>query len=152
MSSIVDESKDNDIVRLRAAEDVFFDQLVKGQQRLSDEIWESSPANVKSLTSMNKDLLSAYTDASYKRKMAEIAAGKYVPLKIIERYQSEVLPSIATAIDNLRLGILNAIDVTVRPQFDAAWNGQYRKFVLTLSESIRKLDEYLAQAKAEAGG
>lgn len=104
------------------------------------------------MTTVCNSLLGNYTEAQRLRKLAQVEEGRYVPMVAIEQYQREVMPSIASGIDNLRMDMLNMLSPNVRTEFENCWKQAYKKFVVKLQECAAKMDEYIKQAQMEATG
>lgn len=138
--------------RYKEAEDIFYDQLRQTQSVMSAMIESGSAKEIRAMAAVSKDLLGNYNETTRLRKLSEIECGKVVPIKILEQYQKDIFPTIASGIDNLKMEILNTLQPTARAEFEGAWNKGYKKFVTTLKEAAGKLQEYLEDAKMEATG
>lgn len=138
--------------RYKTAEDVFYDQLRQTQAVMTSLIESGTPKEIRAMAAVSKDLLSNYNETTRLRKLSEIECGKVVPIKVLEQYQKDIFPAIASGIDNLKMEILNTLQPNMRPMFETAWNKGYGKFVCTLKEAAGKLQEYLDEAKLEATG
>lgn len=140
------------VTRYKQAEDTFYDQLRRSQEVLSSCIEEGSPKDIRAMAAVSKDLLNNYNETTRMRKLCEVECGRVVPIKVLENYQKDILPAIASGIDNMRMEIINTLQPQERTAFTAAWNQSYPKFVTVLKEAAKKLDEYLEEARLEATG
>lgn len=155
---MVDDNNDTSVSgRYRAAEEVFHNQLVSAQDTLTRLLETAATGKMKVSETSNmgricKDLLGNYNETVRLRKLAEIEEGRLVPMSAVERYQREVLPTIASGIDNLRLDILNGLAPANRPEFETNWKIGYKKFVAILRDAAVKMDEYINEAQQVATG
>lgn len=138
--------------RYKLAEDRFYEQLTQTQDVLSAIISEGNAKEIRAMAAVSKDLLYNYNESTRLRKLSEIECGKVIPIKVLEQYQKDIFPAIASGIDNLKLEILNSLQPSTRADFEGAWNKGYAKFINTLKEAADKLQGYLDDARLEATG
>lgn len=62
------------------------------------------------------------------------------------------MPAIATAIDNLRLDIINSLNPDMRAAFSRSWDNAYRKFSQSVQEAALQLQKLVVEAQNEAAG
>lgn len=140
--------------RFKLAEDKFYELLVAAQQKLEHSIAdnEADPSDTRALSGVAKDVMTGYGDAVRARKLAEVEIGKVVPISVLGTYNKKVMPAIATAIDNLRLDILNGLQPAVRAEFERCWKSAYVKFGKSVQEAALSLQKIVEEAQMDAAG
>lgn len=138
--------------RYKLIEDTFFNQVRSMQDRLNDMVNDGSATVLRSMSGACKDMMNNYNETCRLRKLAEIECGRVVPMRVLEQYQRDILPAVASGIDNLRMEVTNKLQPQERASFQAAWNAAYPKFVDILKDAAGKLEKYIDEAKLEATG
>lgn len=124
--------------------------LTTVQVKLGKALKDNKFADARALSAIHKELMANYNEAVRLRKVNSVEEGRFIPAEVLAAYQEEVFPSIATAIDNLRISVLNSISSDVRPAVEKAWTASYPTMVLALQEAGKKLDEKVAAVRAQA--
>lgn len=151
-TKMFDETPSDEPTRYKTVENDYYEQLRRSQDQLDEQMDQGDWIMVDKVARMSKVLLESYNETCRLRKIAEIECGKIIPMSVLENYQKEILPAIASGIDNLRLEVTNKLKPLERASFQAAWNQAYPKFVSVLGEAAGKLQKYIEQAKLEASG
>lgn len=139
--------------RYRTAEDELYKCYTAAQEKLYTSILgDIQPAKQRALSGVVKDVLGCYSDAVRCRKLADIEAGTVVPVSVLGAYNKQVMPAIATAIDNLRLDIINSLNPDMRAAFSRSWDNAYRKFAQSVQEAALQLQKLVMEAQNEAAG
>lgn len=124
--------------------------LTTVQTKLGKALKDNKFADARSLSAIHKELMANYNEAVRLRKVNSVEEGRFIPAEVLSAYQDEVFPGIATAIDNLRISVLNSIPSDTRAAVENAWTASYPTFVLAISEAGKKLDERVAAVREQA--
>lgn len=124
--------------------------LYKTESLLTAALNEQRYLDATKLSQVHKDILGNYNEAVRLRKVNGVEEGRFIPAEVLEAYQKDVFPSIATAVENLRIAVLNALPDEMRPFTENAWRAAYPALVDEITAAGDRLNVYVAEVQAQA--
>lgn len=136
--------------KLKAVEETAYLQLRNLQEKTSEAIEEERLADIRTLVSCTKDMLTNYRDAARERRVAEVSEGQMLPITVLHRYKSAFYPRLQAGVEDMRMTIESLLPVSMRAEFKLAWNKAYSRYVDAAREAEESINDYETLAKEEA--
>lgn len=124
--------------------------MYKTENLLTFALEDENYSAAKNLSAIHKEIMGNYNEAVRLRKINGVEEGRFIPIDVLETYQNDVFPSIGTAVENLRVDILNVIPENIRPVVEMAWRNAYPKFINAVEQAGDKLDDYVKEVQEQA--
>lgn len=124
--------------------------MYRTQDLLTAALEDENYSAAKNLSAIHKEVMGNYNEAVRLRKINGVEEGRFIPIDVLETYQNDVFPSIGTAVENLRVDILNMIPENIRPTIELAWRNAYPKFTNAVVQAGNKLDTYVKEVQEQA--